>query len=100
MPGFSTEVPHSLGKDPCMERMKGFLGQVEERFKGQIGEIEGEWNDNVLTYKFVSYGIKIAGTMEVRESEVKMEGEIPFAAMMFKGKIVDSIRGALEKAVA
>ena len=100
MPGFSTEVPHSLGKEGCMERMKGFLDQVEERFKGQIGEIDGSWDDNVLSYKFVSYGIKIEGKMRVEEEQVKMEGEIPFAAMMFKGKIVDSIRGALEKAVA
>ena len=100
MPGFSTEVPHTLGKDQCLERLKGFLDQVEERFKGQISEIEGNWDDNVLTYRFVSYGIKIEGAMAVEEDRVKMDGEIPFAAMMFKGKIVDSIRGALEKAVA
>ena len=51
-------------------------------------------------YALMTFGIKIDGTLTVEDDTVKMEGSLPFAAMMFKGKISDSIRVALEKAIA
>ena len=100
MPQFTTEVPHQLGLAGALERLKGFLDQVRERYPKQISEIDGSWSDNVLNYTLTTFGIKIDGKLTVAEESVKMEGNLPFAAMMFKGKISDSIRVALEKAVA
>ena len=100
MPGFNTEVPHTLGKEVALEKLKGFLIQVQERYAKEISDVEGDWVDNVLNYAFTTYGIKIDGTLTVEDDLVRMEGNLPFAAMMFKGKISDSIRVALEKAIA
>ena len=100
MPGFNTEVPHSLGKDAALEKLKGFLDQVKERYPKEISDIDGSWTENVLNYEFTTFGIKIDGTLTVEEQVVKMDGNLPFAAMMFKGKISDSIKVALEKAIA
>ena len=100
MPQFSTEVPHQMTQEEAIERLKGFLDQVRERYAKEISEIDGTWSGNVLTYSLTTYGIKIDGTLTVREDSVRMEGNLPFAAMMFKGKITDSIRTALEKAMA
>ena len=100
MPHFATEVPHQLGQAEAVEKLKGFLDQVKERYAKEISEIEGNWADNVLSYTLTTFGIKIDGTLTVEEESVKMEGNLPFAAMMFKGKISNSIRVALEKAVA
>jgi hypothetical protein len=100
MPGFETEVPHELGQDAALVKLKGFLDQVKERFAKEISDVEGTWSDNVLSYELTTYGIKIDGTLTVEEDLVKMQGNLPFAAMIFKGKISDSIRAALEKAIA
>lgn len=100
MPGFNTEVSHNLGRDAAVEKLKGFLEQVQERYPKQISEVDGSWSDNVLSYEFTTFGIKVDGTLTVEEEVVKMEGNLPFAAMMFKGKISDSIKVALEKAIA
>ncbi len=100
MPQFTTEVPHQLGQAEAIEKLKGFLEQVKQRYSKEISEIEGNWSDNVLSYALTTFGIKIDGTLTVEEESVKMEGNLPFAAMMFKGKISKSIRVALEKAIA
>lgn len=100
MPGFKTEVAHELGKDAAVDKLKGFLDQVKKRYPKEISEIEGNWSDNVLNYEFTTFGIKVDGTLTVEEETVCMEGNLPFAAMMFKGKISDSIKVALEKAIA
>lgn len=100
MPGFSTEVPHELGQEAAVEKLKGFLDQVQQRYPKEISEIEGDWNANVLSYAFTTFGIKVDGTLTVEEALVRMDGNLPFAAMMFKGKISQSIKVALEKAIA
>ena len=100
MPGFKTTVPHQLGQAAAVEKLKGFLDQIKERYAKEISEIEGNWSDNVLTYELTTYGIKIDGTLTVDEELVTMEGNLPFAAMIFKGKISNQIKLALEKAIA
>lgn len=100
MPGFNTEVPHELGKDAAVEKLKGFLDQVKSRYPKEISEIEGDWAENILTYAFTTFGIKVDGKLTVEDEVVKMDGNLPFAAMMFKGKISNSIKVALEKAIA
>ena len=97
MPQFVTEVPHQLGQAEAVEKLKGFLDQVKERYAKQISEIEGSWSDNVLSYALTTFGIKVDGTLTVEEESVRMEGNLPFAAMMFKGKIESGIRDALTR---
>ena len=100
MPGFSVVVPHALGQDAAKVRLESFLDAVTEKYKDQISEIDGSWNENVLSFAFTTFGIKINGQITVEEDKVTVDGELPFAAMMFKGKISSGIQEALEKTLA
>jgi hypothetical protein len=42
-------------------------------------------------------GMSFKGDMIVEDSEVKVNGELPFAAMMFKGKIETAVREQMAK---
>ena len=97
MPAFNIDVPHSLGQEAAVEKLKSFLGNVQEKFKDQISAIDGEWTDNVLEFNFTTYGFSISGTMTVEEEVARMEGQLPFAAVAFRGTIQDSIRKEIEK---
>lgn len=100
MPGFSTEVSHSLGQEVAQQRLESFLQKIIERYKDQVSDISGEWVGNVLDFSMTTYGINIKGKVIVEEDKVRMDGELPFAAMMFKGKITNEIQEALQKALA
>ncbi len=100
MPSFNVQVPHSLGQDAAKARMESFLETMEKKYKDQISDMDGSWSDNILNFSFNTFGIKIDGKMTVAEDNVQMDGELPFAAMMFKGKIASGIQEALEKALA
>jgi len=97
MPSFNTEVPHSLGRAAAKSRLETFLAKIEEKYQGQINEMTGQWEGDTLKYSFTTFGIKIAGTMEVQEDQVVLHGDLPFSAMMFKGKIASSIKEGLER---
>ena len=100
MPGFRTEVPHSLGKEQATEKLKKFLEHVAERYKDQVSSIDGSWEDNKLNFSLTTFGLTIGGDLTVEEEVATLEGQLPFAAMAFKGKIEQGIRAELEKALA
>jgi hypothetical protein len=93
-------VPHQLGQQQAVERLNSFLEKVQQRYKDQVSEMEGTWVGNVLSFAFKTYGFKIKGNAAVEQDQVKLDGDLPLAAMMFKGRIEQSIRDELEKLLA
>ena len=99
MPKFSTSVPHPLGKDVARSAVEGLLARVTEKYGDQVSGLDQSWTDDTLDFTLTTYGFKITGTLVVEDSQVKLDGDLPFAAAMFKGKIESSIRTELEKAL-
>lgn len=97
MPKLSLSVPHSLGQQEAGERLKSFLAFIKERHADKVSDLQEEWGENSLKFSFKTYGFKVAGVATVEESEVKVDTDLPFAAMMFKGKIEQEMRDALTR---
>lgn len=100
MPSLTMSVAHELGADEAVKRIQGFATKLKEQYDGQYKDLEENWIENVLQIGLSTFGMKIKGEMQVEENAVNVNGELPFAAMMFKGKIEQEVRGALEKVLA
>ena len=100
MPGFGSEVGHQLGQETAIERLKTFLDRVRELYKEQVSKLDGAWDANVLKFSLTTYGFTIDGVLTVEENLVTLSGNLPFAAIAFRGKIESSITAELEKALA
>ena len=100
MPKMSVSVPHGLTKEEAVEKLKQFVPKIKERYQGQVSNLEENWADNVLNFGFTTFGFPIKGALTVEPGEVKLDGEIPFAAMMFKGKIEQEFKESLAKLLA
>jgi len=99
MPAFKVEVPHQLGREEARKRLEGFVARARELYKDQISELNGEWSDDTLNFYMVTYGFKITGVLEVLEELVRLSGQLPFAAVAFRGKIERSFATELERAL-
>ena len=97
MPGFKIDVPHQLGQDEATARLKGFFEKVRQKYQSQVTDLEEIWSDNTLEYSFKTYGFAIKGTGTVEPEAVSFQGDLPFAAVAFRGKIEQSIREELIK---
>ena len=97
MPGFNIGVPHVLGQEEAANRLKGFFEKVREKYQSQVSDLEETWDDNKLTFSFKTYGFAIKGQGAVLPDQVNLVGDLPFAAVAFKGKIEQSIREELVK---
>ncbi|MEM1303386.1 MAG: polyhydroxyalkanoic acid system family protein [Planctomycetota bacterium] len=97
MPKFNVAVPHTLGREDAVEKLKHFSEKIAEFGQGQVKDIEQAWDGDQLTFSFKTVGVTIAGTMDVGDDEVAVQGDLPFAAALFKGKIESSISEQLQK---
>lgn len=95
MPKLNVTVPHQLDQAAATTRLQGILAKMKERYEGQISDLKEEWQGNVLNFAFKTFGFNIKGAMHVEPQEVKVEGDLPFAAMMFKGKIEQELKTTL-----
>jgi hypothetical protein len=100
MPGFSTEIPHALGKEKATARLKGFVEQARQRFGQQVTAMEGSWNESVLDFSLTAMGMTITGTLAVEEGLARVAGKLPLAAMPFRGRIEESIAEEVRKELA
>ena len=97
MPSLSISAPHALGQEEATTRLKNFFAKLKERHQDKMSNLEEQWDDNRLAYAFSTYGFNIKGDVTVEPNEIKVNGQLPFAAMMFKGKIEQTVREELEK---
>ena len=100
MPKFNTEVPHPFCKEDASERLKAFMDRIAKRYADRVSHLEGDWNDNVLNFALTTYGFKISGALTVEDKVVKLAGQLPFAAMAFRGKIEGGIAKELQRALS
>ena len=100
MPKLSISIPHELSSDEATGRVKRLAEKIHDRYKDQAKDIEHSWEGNTLNYSFRSMGMNFKGDVVIEANEVKLSGDLPFAAMMFKGKIEQAVREQMTKTLA
>ena len=94
MPKINLEIPHKLSAEDARKRLEKFTESLPQ---DQIKDLEQSWNENTLTFGFKTFGIKIGGDLTAAEEKLLVNLELPFSAMMFKGKIESEIKKQLER---
>ena len=97
VPKFNLEIPHQLGKDEAKSRLERFSDDLQATYKDHLSELEQSWSGDTLSFGFKTFGIRISGDMTVEEIRLLVSGDLPFSAMMFKGKIESEMRERLTK---
>ena len=73
---------------------------AKERNQGKVQDLVENWQGNNLNFSFKTYGFDVSGTVAVEPNAVRIDSKIPFAAMMFKGKIEQTLKDELAKLLA
>jgi hypothetical protein len=71
-------IPHRLGKDEALRRLKSGIDQAAARFKSAFTVQEETWNDNVLQFRVKALGQGVQGRIEIEETQVKLDVELPW----------------------
>lgn len=91
MASLEMNIPHKLPQNEALARIKKLLTETKSNHADKITNLEETWNNNVGTFSFIAKGFSVSGTLTVTSSEVKLDGQIPFALSFFKGTIKQAI---------
>jgi len=76
-------IPHRLGKDEALRRIKGGLGRAEAEFARLISIERQDWEGDTLTFSVRSLGQRASGTITVYEAGVRLEVTLPWLLAQF-----------------
>lgn len=97
MPKFSVEIPHTLSAEEAKSRLERFAQMLADQHGERVSELDQTWNGNSLSFGFKTFGIKVSGAIAAEDHRLVVSGDLPFSAMIFKGKIESEIRHQLER---
>jgi|ERR1043166_1133704 hypothetical protein len=91
MPAIKLSVPHKLGAAEAKKRITKLIGEVRQQFGDLATDVRESWDGNIGTFSFRAMGLTVQGTLEVQPAEVKVEINLPMAALPFKGRVEQEI---------
>jgi len=97
MPKITVHVPHTLDPAAAFAKVKPALEKTAHDFQGQDLQIAA--TETCATFSFKSLGFTIKGQAQALPTEVVVEVDLPFAAMMFKDKAEKGIRKNICRAI-
>lgn len=95
MPKLNVKVEHDLGADAARERLQTYLDKVKERHGDKFKDLEESMEGNHGKFSFKTMGFKVGGAVDIGDENVSVDLDLPFAAMLFKGKIETELRNQL-----
>ena len=92
MPKLNMAVSHSLTQNEAGKRVKNLLTDLKTEFGENIKHLYEKWDGNVCNFSFSVMSFPVSGTLTVEISQVRLFGNLPLAALPFKGMIESTIR--------
>lgn len=85
-------VPHHLGKEEALKRLKPALGKAAETFP--VFKVEEEiWSDNRMNFRVRALGQVVSGHCDVGETGVRLEITLPWLLHKFAATTQKLIAG-------
>ncbi len=97
MPKLDVSVSHRLSREEAAGRIKRLLGQMKEQYGENVKDLEEDWSRDSCRFSFSVMGSRITGYLDILNTEVRISGDLPFAASLFKGKIEETIKEKAEE---
>jgi hypothetical protein len=75
-------VPHSLGKEEAVRRLKSGLATAQSQFRQFFTVQEEIWSGDRLAFRVATLGQTASGTLDVAEDHVRLEIVLPWLLSM------------------
>jgi Putative polyhydroxyalkanoic acid system protein (PHA_gran_rgn) len=90
---FIVSIPHQLGKDEAVRRLKSGLGGVRTNY-GHLFSIDQEvWTGDTLQFRVSAIGQAVSGTIDVAEDHVTLQVYLPWLL----AKIAEAVQPLIRK---
>src|SRR4051794_16501371 len=85
-------IPHNLGKEEALRRIRSGIGQVRTSFAAHLAVIDETWNADHLDFKVGVLKQTVAGSIDVAATQVMLTVELPWALAVLGEKAKELIQ--------
>jgi hypothetical protein len=85
-------IPHALGKEEAVRRLKSGLGSLPSNFRHVLAVQEETWTGDHLQFRVSALGQVANGTIDVADDHVRLEVALPWLLAQLVEKIQPLIR--------
>ena len=86
-------IPHQLGKEEARRRLQGGVVKLREQFGDKLGQIEDTWAGDHADFRVSVLGQTVTGALDVLETEVRVEVQLPWMLAM----VAEKAKGLIQK---
>ena len=79
-------IPHRLGKDEAIRRLKTGFSRVRSSFGEGFVVVKDDWTGDHLDFRASLLGQTTTGTVDVGETSVRVEVQLPWMLAMLANK--------------
>ena len=97
MPDMIVTVSHQLSRDEALRRLQTVIAQTKAQYSDKFNDLNDTWNGYVGTFQISAQNQVVTGTLNVNQSDVKVQATLPFVTWFFKSEIESRLREELTK---
>ncbi len=90
---FVVSIPHRLGKDEAVRRLKSGLGHARANYASLFTVQEEAWNGDHLDFRIAALGQAASGSIDVGEDQVTLQVFLPWLL----AKLAEAIQPLVRK---
>ena len=89
----TVSLPHQLGRAEARRRIENGFAKIVEVLPGGAGKCHQRWDGDKLVFSVTAVGQTVSGVIEILETAVTMEIELPGVL----GLLAGGLKGRLQK---
>lgn len=86
-------IPHQLGRTAARQRLEAGVETLKQKFGDKVASIDGTWVGDRLDFAVAAMGQAVSGGLEVGDTDVRLEVQLPWLLAM----IAEKAKGLIEK---
>jgi hypothetical protein len=90
----TVNLPHRLGRAEARRRLETGFGKMVQAMPGGVGRVSERWEGDRLVFGVVAMGQTLSGVIDVFDSVVTMEIELPGVLGLLAGGLKDRLEKA------
>lgn len=88
----SVSVPHRLGKEEALRRLKSGVGTIKSHLTGILSFEQEVWVDDTLEFVLRGLGQSASGRIQVLDDRVQIEVILPWLLQKFAERILPALK--------
>ena len=90
-------IPHRLTRDEASRRLQTGFADFRRQYASNLAQMEDRWTGDHMDFRASAFGQSITGRIDVRDTSVDVEVDLPWLFAVLAEKIKGQVQQAGQK---